>query len=341
MRRGNALFVQKLLRIVLCCSLLATAGRSLAADQPDRLPKLWFGMGALSSDAGHRSWQALYYQAQPSWPTALTRVTVMGVLTQALVKIPDADLAKMVAELKRRHIALGIEMLAQAYTLPGMSAPPGCGGGVEGYFPPDQTAALAAKLKRAGGRLDYIAMDEPLWFGHYYTGAHACRSSIDDVARRVAANLREYQRLFPGVVIGEIEPFPSITDQPAWRDDYQHWRQAFRQATGQALAYLYVDINWGQPAWQRSLAEVSGFTHGAGLPLGIIYNAAPSRSGSSEQAWLDAAVANAAHIERDLHVRPDWAMFTSWDRYPGHAVSDASGPGEDYVLTQYLRMYGR
>jgi hypothetical protein len=73
-------------------------------------------------------------------------------------------------------------MLAQAYTLPGIDAPVDCGGGVEGYFAPDQTAALAAKLKRAGGTLQYIAMDEPLWFGHYYNEKNACHSSIDKSA---------------------------------------------------------------------------------------------------------------------------------------------------------------
>ncbi|MDQ0475203.1 hypothetical protein [Labrys wisconsinensis] len=299
-------------------------------------PKIWFSMGAISSEAGHQSWETLYDQPSPQWPPALTRITVMGILTQALVKIPDADLAKVVAELKRRHIALGVEMLAQAYTLPGMSAPAGCGGGVEGYFPPEQTAALAAKVARAGGRIDYVAMDEPLWFGHYYAGPHACRSSVEDVAARVAANLREYQKLFPAVVIGDTEPFPSITDQPQWRADYQRWRQAFGRAVGQPLASLTVDINWGQPSWPRSLAAVAGFARGAGLPLGLIANAAPPTAATTNQAWLDAAVRNAAHIERDLGVEPAWITFTSWDRYPGHALTDRYGPGEDYVLEHYL-----
>jgi hypothetical protein len=110
----------------------------------------------------------LYFQPRPAWPDALTNVAVMGVLTQALVKIPEPELTQVAARLKERNIGLGVEMLAQAYT------PPGCGGGVEGYFPPDQTAALAAKVRRASGAMQYVAMDEPVWFGHYYNGAQAC-----------------------------------------------------------------------------------------------------------------------------------------------------------------------
>jgi hypothetical protein len=106
---------------------------------------IWFGMGALTSPAGHHSWELLYYQPKPAWPDALTKVTVIGVLTQALVKIPDPELTQFSARLKEKNIGLGVEMLAQAYT------PPGCGGGVEGYFPPDQTAALAAKVRHANG----------------------------------------------------------------------------------------------------------------------------------------------------------------------------------------------
>jgi hypothetical protein len=88
-----------------------TAGR---ADPAGQLPKVWFAMGAISSPPGHHSWELLFYQPDPIWPPYMEHVTVVGILTQALVKIPDADLAKLAARLKEKHVALGIEMLAQA-----------------------------------------------------------------------------------------------------------------------------------------------------------------------------------------------------------------------------------
>lgn len=302
-------------------------------------PQIWFSMGALTSPAGHHSWELLFDTPDAPWPQALSHVKVIGVLTQALVKISDDELAKVVARLKQQHVALGIEMLAQAYTLPGMAAPPGCGGGVEGYFPPEQTAALAAKIKHAGGTLQYIAMDEPLWFGHYYDGHLACRSSIADVAARVAANLREYQKLFPDVVIGDIEPFPSITDQPNWQNDYKAWTQAVQHAVGKPVSYLFVDINWGQVKWQQSLPAVAAFARANSLPLGMIYNAAPPPASMTNEAWLADVRQNFIHIEKDMHVAPDWAMFTSWAKYPGHAVTDQYGLGEDFAVKQYLQLH--
>jgi hypothetical protein len=98
--------------LLLC---FATAGR---ADPARQLPKVWFAMGAISSSPGHHSWELLFYQPDPIWPPYMEHVTVIGILTQALLKIPDAELTKVAARLKEKRMALGIEMLAQADNAP-------------------------------------------------------------------------------------------------------------------------------------------------------------------------------------------------------------------------------
>jgi hypothetical protein len=139
-------------------------------------------------------------------------------------------------------------------------------------------------------------MDETLWFGHYYNGKQACHSSIETVAERVAANVREYQKAFPNVIIGDGEPFPSITDQPHWQDDLKQWRQALRANTGQPLAFIMVDISWSVAHWPDSLKAVQTFAHTNAWPVGIIYNAAPSPPSMTNQAWLDDARRNFTHM---------------------------------------------
>jgi|HubBroStandDraft_6_1064221.scaffolds.fasta_scaffold00070_54 hypothetical protein len=222
--------------------LLCFASAASGSGPAGQLPKVWFSMGGWGQipSPGHHSWEVLYLQPNGTWPAFMDHVTVVGILTQVLVKMPDADLAKVAARLKEKHVALGIEMLAQAD-----DAPAGCGGGVEGYYAPFMVANIAAKLKRTGAEPSYIAMDEPLWFGHYYNGKNACHSSIASVAERVAKNLREYLKVFPNVTIGDGEPFPAITDQPNWKDDYKHWIEAFHAKVGKELAFTDVDINWG------------------------------------------------------------------------------------------------
>ncbi|MBV9982221.1 hypothetical protein [Bradyrhizobium sp.] len=323
-------------KLLLISAVILTLGFShavLSASTP--VPKIWFSMGAISSPAGHKSWDTLFYRLDATWPEFMNHVQVVGILTQALLKISDEELAKVAARLKEKHVALGIEMLAQAD-----DDPPGCGGGVEGYFPTYMVAALASKLKRTGAEVGYIAMDEPLWFGHYYNGKNACRSSIDNVAERVAKNLHEYLKVFPNAIIGDGEPFPSITDQPTWKDDYRHWMEAFHAKVGKELAFTNVDINWGVKNWPASVQAVARFAQDIKMPLGIIYNAGPPPASMSNQAWLDEAVRNFTQIENTLRIVPDWVVFTSWVKYPGQALTDENGLGEDYVAKTYLRSHG-
>jgi hypothetical protein len=215
-----------------------------------------------------------------------------------------------------------------------------CGEGVEGYYAPFATAALAAKLKRAGGTLAYIAMDEPLFFGHYYNEKNACRSSIRNVVDRVAANLREYQKIFPDVVIGDIEPLPVITAQPNWQNEYREWLQTFKAIVGKPLSYTMIDINWGHTNWPESLPAFTNFAGGVQMPIGIIYNAAPPNKTMTNQEWLNNAQQNFTHIERTLGVAPRWAMFASWVRFPGRFITVEDGLGLDYLVKQYLQLHG-
>ncbi len=303
-----------------------------AASAP--LPQIWFSIGGQGKPETYQSWDTLFYQPDAPWPEFMSHVKAVGILTQVLAQISDDNLAKVVAKLKQKHIALGIEMLAQAYD------PPGCGGGVEGYFPTNQVAQLAAKLKRAGADVAYILMDEPLWFGHYFNGPHACHSSIDNVAERVAENLNEYWKVFPNAVVGDGEPFPAISNQPTWRDDCRRWLAAFRAKTGRAVAFTTVDINWGHAEWPQSLRAFAGFAREAHMPIGVIYNAAPPNRSMTNEEWLNDAQRNFVDIEKSLGITPSWAVFASWVRFPGRALSVKQGLGEDYLVKQYLQLHG-
>jgi hypothetical protein len=331
--------MKKLLLICAATLTLAASHAVVGADAP--IPQIWFSLGGQGNPPEtNKSWDILFYQSDAPWPEFMNHVQTVGMLTQVLAKISDANLAKIVARLKEKHIGLGVEILAQAYTLPGVDAPPHCGEGIEGYFAPSETAALAAKLKRAGATLQYIAMDEPLWFGHYYNEKNACHSSIDNVVARVAANIREYQKIFPDVIIGDGEPFPSITAQPGWQSDYRTWLQTFKAVIGKPLSFTAVDINWGHKEWPDSVRAFANFARDAHMPIGIIYNAAPPNKTMTNEQWLNDAQRNYTHIERTLGIVPSWAVFSSWVKFPGRVLSVDNALGEDYLVKQYLRLHG-
>ena len=76
------------------------------------------------------------------------------------------------------------------------------------------------------------------------------------------------------------------------------------------------------------------------MPIGIIYNAAPPNKTATNEEWLNDAQRNFAYIEKSLGIAPSWAVFASWVRFPGRALSTKDGLGEDYLVTQYLRFHG-
>jgi hypothetical protein len=330
--------MRKLFSILAASCLLA--GPAIAAAPGAPTPQIWFNLNGFGKPETYQGWDILFYRPDAPWPEFMNHVTTVGMTTQVLYAIPGDNLAKVVARLKQKHIVLGTEMLAQAYTLPGVDAPAHCGEGVEGYYAPEVTALIAAKLKRAGGELQFIAMDEPLWFGHYYNEKNACHSSIENVADRVAANIREYQKVFPDVEIGDIEPFPSITAQPGWQNDYRQWLDAFRRKIGKPMAYTYIDIDWNRTDWRQGLRSFVSFAHDVHMPIGIIYNAAPPNKTMTNQEWLNNAQQNFTYIERTLDITPRWAMFASWVRFPGRFITVRDGPGLDYLVKQYLQLHG-
>jgi hypothetical protein len=328
------------LKWIACMSVLWLAvapARAGAQTRPDAsAPQIWFNLTNYTMSNGvdgPQGWNKLFADPGTPWPDFMNHIQVVA--AAGIAQVPDDVLAKTFVKLNQHHIPFAIESLAQSW----VHEPP-CGRGVESFYDPPGARKVAEKIKAAGGELAYVAMDEPLFYGRYYSGHDACHSSIENVAERAAAIIREYQKVFPKLVVADIEPFPAITDQPGWQNEYRQWMQAFNAALGQPIAFLQIDINWGHGNWPASLKNAVDFAHNANLPFGIIYNGNTHRDGGTSQGWLESAVNNFIQIEKQMGVHPDQAIFHSWDKFPIHSITDPSGPGEDYLVKRYLQQHG-
>ncbi|MEA2729841.1 MAG: hypothetical protein QOF70_4316, partial [Acetobacteraceae bacterium] len=117
------------------------------------------------------------------------------------------------SDLKRRNIALAIEMgLLSGKDSAGQQA---CGVGVEGFAAPDNAKVVANRIQKAGGVLAYVAMDEPLWYAHHFSGKNACGWTMEDVARDIVPRVAALREKFPAVQIGDIEPV-GTAQPPDW-----------------------------------------------------------------------------------------------------------------------------
>ena len=265
----------------------------------------------------------------------MDHVQVVALASGAVAATPDDVLVKAFAKLKQHHIKFAIESLALSW----VGFQEHCGKGVESFTDPSGNAQIARKIKAAGGELAYVAMDEPLFNGRYYSGPNACHDSIRMVAERAAATMREYQRVFPNVMIGDTEPFPALTKQPNWREEHREWLDTFDQVFGKPISFLNIDINWPEDNWhwQQSLQQTVGFAHDIHLPIGIIYNAAFPEGAKSDEQWLNRAAENFTQIEGPLGITPDKALFESWAYFPKHSIGEQGTLGEDYLVNRYLQ----
>ena len=157
-----------------------------------------------------------------------------------LSKETDATLQQVFANLKRRHIQLAIElrMLSGRDAQRNVAAGPGvvCGQGVEGYANRSTSKFVAGKIKKNGGEPSYIAMDEPLWYGHQYSKRNACQSTMQSLAQEIAGKIKDVRAVFPNVQIGDVEPLaPPVPD---WNDQIVQWARIFKQVTGEPLSFF-------------------------------------------------------------------------------------------------------
>jgi hypothetical protein len=313
-RRG--LFVAALLALLWPVAGLAQGHR----------PVVWFGpvdwLRRPQSDVkGPPDYMKLFDPASAT----LSQIAVFEVNPPLLIWASDAELRRIFSELRRRGVRV-------AFQTGGMTPSATCGRNVEGYGGKNMVH-LAARVARLGGELDYIAMDEPAFYGHVYSGRSACHSQIADIARDVATNVAAVKAIFPRLQIGDIEPVhPSPDDRLT--ADYARWADAFRAATGTPLSFLQSDVQW-KTAWREPLERLAAALRARHIPLGVIYNG--NSGDASDTAWVANAEAHYRAVEDDPRIMPDQAVFMSWVSHPSHVYPDTDPGTYSYLLKEYLR----
>ena len=298
-----------------CCGVVAAAPFSLC-----HAAQIWFS----APEPGWRvvrHWPANDYMAlfEPNapWQQARADVSVFGFTKRFVLESSEAQLAYVASALKAHHIQIAVQTTPLIATV-------GCGLGSESFGPPNDMAAIALKLKQAGVNLDYLEMDEPLYFGSFWNGKApvvACHMPIAEVAREAAMKLKAVREIFPHVIIGDIEPM-GITPSAEliWTKDLETWTNAYRQAMGEPLGFLQADVVWQSSSWPFVLKTVTAMLAAQKIPLGIIYNSTPFDT--DDAAWIDDAQAHFELVEGTMHIKPAQAIIETWTDFP---PQDASG----------------
>jgi len=277
------------------------------------------------------------FEANAPWQTAARGVKVFEITEKFVLQESDDDLSKALRGLTERHIRLA--MLG-----PPLVAKPTCGKSVEGFGPPHDIATAAARIKQLGGELNYLVMDEPLYYGHWFNGRPRypyetvvptpCHAAIEDMAHEAAGKISELARIFPDITIGQVDSVGVIpADDAAFAASLEAWIKAYEDATSRKLAFFDLDAAWPMPAMQSQFRAAVDVIRKKNIPLGVIFNG--TRMDQSDEAWLAAARQHIKLVRSTLGGSPDRAIFETWTDYPRRMLPE----GDPNTLTGLVKEY--
>jgi hypothetical protein len=324
--------MRSMLTAVLMAAGLAWPMAGRAAD-PVR-PETWLvPMPPLTAPGDPRSGATDYFDMfKPGapWDYVAKRIKVFEIYRDRELLMSDDQLRLLLHGLADRHIALGMETNA-------LMATSTCAPGVGKAGP---ITAEVERLKRLGGDLRFIAMNEPLISGHAMTGPRDCHASIAAVAADVANFLKPLMAVFPELQVGDIEPIGDIpaaahaADMQNWPQQVGQWMAAYKAATGRPLAFLHSDVVWDRD-WQGDLRQMAQISHAAGVPFGVLYHG--DLTEMSDAALAANTARYVTEVERTLGIHLDHAVFQSWYNWPRRALPDT----DLTTMTGMVRDYDR
>ena len=259
------------------------------------------------------------------WKNARSHINVFQIYTHSIHSLPDDELRSIFQYLERHHIDLALE-----YGM--LSSDSNCGIGVEGFQPAKMPTLIATKIKRLGGELKYVAMDEPVFYARYYNGARACHWSIDEIAQSAASNVTQFKTVFPNVMVGQIEPVSAMIGRD-WRADLSDWFRSYRAVTGMPVAFFHFDMVWRGPFIETTRQAV-GLLRSQNIPFGVIFNSIGDVK--SDQEWSDSATANIKIYFSAQLPRPFDVIVQSWHPNPTRVLPETDPQALTYLVNYYF-----
>jgi len=311
--------ISRVFGVVLAAFLPVTvAAQEIWFAPPDNLPR--------GSKIGNEDFPHLF-DNHPAW-SVKTDVFVVSPMMGSTIS-PAATLRSINAFLTQRHIALAVGIGA-AQTDNVNPVPGECGFGVEGMTRPKRNASDFKRLKDLGIDVEYVTMDEPLTFAHYYNQRAACHYTVEDTARRVAASLAEVRQYYPDVKVVDYEA-PTAASARQWNTDYPLWLSAFRRATGMPLAAVVFDVDWRKP-WLDWVRPSTAISHQNGVKAGIFLDG--TGPGTSDSDAMTHYKQNAVSVDQ-AKLPLDLVVIANWTPHPARNLPES----DPDTLTYFLHLY--
>ncbi|MGZ4461727.1 MAG: hypothetical protein ACXVZP_02700 [Gaiellaceae bacterium] len=262
-----------------------------------------------------------------SWTRAAGHVNVFKLYGNWVEQAATPDeLATIVGDLKRRGIALAVELQP-------LQPSADCGQGVEGFDSLAGATAIAERIRAAGGTIAYAALDEPFFYGSLYDGPGACHWSEETIAQQIVAYVSALRSVFPDVVVGDIEPMPSGVTP----DEIAQWLDVYRAVSGAPFPFFHLDVTFTtflrSQTWAADAGRLEQASHRRGIPFGMIYDG----NGDSDLGWTQSAEQRIETYELVARGRPDQVIFQSWVDHPDRVLPEGSSGSFTNLIDRYFR----
>ena len=163
-----------------------------------------------------------------------------------------------------------------------------------------QTKRAIGNVQSSGGIVNYIAMDEPFATGQpvnqpWGDKSLSCNLTVQENAKRVKTYIDEVTAEYPGVQIGDIEPYPYFSAQ-----QIQQFIQAMLD-NGTRLAFFHLDYdpNSNEDNQVEDIRALRNFCRQNGIPFGIIIIGA---NGSSNETAASGFLLHASRVQEIIGI---------------------------------------
>ena len=232
-----------------------------------------------------------------------------------------SQLRLAIQAIRQRGLALAVEVGPLVQT-------DECGFQIEGFAGEEGIITLQ-RIKSAGGELNFVAFDEPYYYGHYYDGPQACRWTAEKIAKDMDSFIQRAREIFPTAIFGDIEPLTGPADDIA----YRAWLETFRAVNGYDLAFLHLDIDWADTSWPEQVKSVEVYGLEQNVPVGLIYTG--NSQDQTDEAWLAIAGERVKRYELESGGIPAHVIFQSWHDRPDNALPE----DDPFTFTGFIKSY--
>jgi hypothetical protein len=351
---------RRALRVVLVCAsaaaaLLAAAcgpaggtaqgvPSAPAAVPPGRAaaPAVWFQPASTYpptpdgpfGQAGSTDYEALFNRVV-SWPLVLAHTKVMGFSVPWLLAVSDQTLRRAVRFLNAHAVLIEVEA-------PALQATRACGSGIEGYVPAGLSVRTVTlyylrRLKALGGRVAFINLDEPYYYGTVTNEPGACHFPVATTAREVARFAALVATIYPRAQVGDVEPLEPVLPGSYAPDAVAaigRWHAAYRLAAGRGFPYFFADNDFDDPAWVATAMKMERLAHQERSQFGMIYTG--DAQDQTDAQWAAQTVQRARAFAAANHGQADYVLFESWETHPRHVLPETDPTTFTGAIAAYL-----